>query len=98
MALNGGPQFKFTEAMSFVINCKDQAEVDMYWEKLSEGGEKSVCGWLKDKFGLSWQVIPEIMGTFMTDPNPKKVEAAMTAMLKMTKMDVAKLQEAYDQA
>ncbi len=95
-ALNGGPHFKFTEAVSFSIDCKDQAEVDYYWEKLSEGGQKSQCGWLKDKLGLSWQVVPEALGELMSDPDPVKSDRVMAAMLKMTKLDIEVLKRAYD--
>lgn len=95
MALNGGPQFKFTEAISLFVNCKDQREVDKLWEKLSEGGEKSQCGWLKDKYGLSWQIIPTILGKLMSDPDPVKSQRVMQAMLQMKKIDVAKLKQAY---
>lgn len=96
-ALNGGPVFKFTEAVSFYIHCRDQAEVDHYWEKLSAGGEKSQCGWLKDKFGVSWQVVPDILVKLMSDPDPVKAGRVTQAMLKMTKLDIAELQKAYDQ-
>lgn len=96
MALNGGPIFKFTEAISFVIDCKDQEEVDYFWEKLSEGGEKSQCGWLKDKFGVSWQVVPEALGDLVGGPDEEGAGRAMAAMLKMTKLDIAELQRAYD--
>ena len=95
MALNGGPQFKFTEAVSFFVECKTQEEVDYFWEKLSEGGEKSQCGWLKDKFGLSWQVIPETLGELMGDTDQEKSGRVMQAMLKMTKIDIAALKKAY---
>lgn len=99
LALNGGPQFKFTEAVSFEVDCKDQAEIDHYWDALiAGGGEESQCGWLKDKFGLSWQIVPEVLNELLTDPNPAKASAAMKAMLEMQKLDVAKLQEAYDRA
>jgi len=97
MALNGGPHFKFTEAISLVVNCESQDEVDAFWEKLSEGGSKGQCGWLKDKYGLSWQVVPTALGKLMSDPNPEKSKRVMTAMLKMTKMDIQGLQQAYDQ-
>ena len=97
IALNGGPHFKFTEAISFVVNCETQDEVDAFWEKLSEGGAKGQCGWLKDKYGLSWQVVPTALGKLMSDPNPEKSKRVMTAMLKMTKMDIQGLQQAYDQ-
>jgi predicted 3-demethylubiquinone-9 3-methyltransferase (glyoxalase superfamily) len=95
-ALNGGPRFKFTEAISFVVNCKTQEEVDHYWEKLSDGGEKSRCGWLKDKFGLWWQVVPTILNELMTDKDPQKAKRVMEAMLKMEKIDIAPLQRAYE--
>ncbi len=96
IALNGGPNFKFTEAVSFMIDCKDQEEVDYYWERLSEGGEESQCGWLKDKFGLSWQVVPKALGELMGDPDKEKADRVMAAMLKMKKIIVADLQKAYD--
>ena len=95
-ALNGGPRFKFTEAISFVIDCKTQEEVDHFWSKLSAGGEESQCGWLKDKFGLSWQVIPTVLGELITDPDPAKSKRAMEAMLKMKKIDIAALRNAHD--
>ena len=97
IALNGGPHFKFTEAISLVVNCETQDELDAFWEKLSEGGSKGQCGWLKDKYGLSWQVVPTALGKLMSDPNPEKSKRVMTAMLKMTKMDIKGLQQAYDQ-
>jgi len=96
-ALNGGPRFKFTEAISFVIDCKSQEEVDHYWYKLSEGGEESMCGWLKDKYGLSWQVVPDKLIELMQDKDPKKAGNVMQAMLKMRKIDISVLQKAYDQ-
>lgn len=89
MALNGGPEFKFNEAISFVVNCESQQEVDYFWEKLSAGGEEGPCGWLKDKYGLSWQVVPTILGELLSDPT--KSEKAMKAMLQMKKIDIAKL-------
>lgn len=95
IALNGGPEFKFTEAVSFSIDCKDQEEVDRYWDALGAGGEPGPCGWLKDKFGLSWQVNPTILGEMLGDRDEKKASRAMAAMLKMTKIDIAALQEAY---
>lgn len=100
MALNGGPIFKFTEAISFVVDCKDQEEVDYYWEKLSEGGDPASqqCGWLKDKFGVSWQIVPDVMDKMVADKNPKKVEAVLEAMQPMKKLDLKALQEAYDKA
>jgi predicted 3-demethylubiquinone-9 3-methyltransferase (glyoxalase superfamily) len=98
IALNGGPVFKFTEAVSFSINCETQEEVDHYWEKLSEGGEQVQCGWLKDRFGLSWQVNPSILGRLLSDADPTKSKRVMEAMLQMRKIDIAGLQRAYDQA
>jgi predicted 3-demethylubiquinone-9 3-methyltransferase (glyoxalase superfamily) len=96
MALNGGPRFKFTEAISLVVNCKDQKEVDEYWDKLSEGGQKVQCGWLKDKFGLSWQVVPTILGELMQDKDSAKRERVMKAMLQMVKLDVDALKRAAE--
>ena len=97
-ALNGGPVFKFNEAVSFQIICKDQKEVDYYWEKLTPGGDPSaqVCGWLKDKFGLSWQVVPSIMPDLVGDPNSEKSQRAMAAMMEMKKLDIAALERAYN--
>lgn len=97
-ALNGGPHFTFTEAISLFVDCKTQEEVDDLWEKLSAGGEKSRCGWLKDKYGLSWQIIPDTLRTLLRDPNRARSAAAMQAMLKMSKIIVADLQKAYDSA
>ncbi len=94
VALNGGPQFKFTEAISFVIDCQDQAEVDYFWEKLSEGGEEGPCGWLKDKFGVSWQVVPKQLNELLGDPDKAKSERVMACMLKMKKLVVADLEAA----
>jgi predicted 3-demethylubiquinone-9 3-methyltransferase (glyoxalase superfamily) len=98
VALNGGPQYKFTEAISFIINCETQEELDHYWEKLSQGGDQKaqVCGWLKDKFGVSWQIIPANLSEMVSDPNPEKSERVMKAMLKMKKMDIQTLKEAYE--
>ena len=96
MALNGGPQFKFTEAISFYVDCENQAEVDQLWNKLCEGGEPGPCGWLKDKFGLSWQIIPKQLGQMLGDPNPDRSRRAMEAMLKMSKIDVAALEKAVN--
>lgn len=96
LALDGGPMFQFTEAISFFINCVDQEEVDFLWEKLSEGGSKSRCGWLKDKFGLSWQVIPDALGQLMGDPDREKAGRVMQAMMTMSKINIAELQAAYD--
>ncbi|WP_293892826.1 VOC family protein [Flavobacterium sp.] len=96
LALNAGPQFKFNEAVSFMINCDTQDEIDYYWNKLTEdGGEASVCGWLKDKFGLSWQVVPATWGDMVADNDTKKVNNVMQAMMKMKKLDIAKLVQAY---
>lgn len=96
MALNGGPHFKFTEAISLFVNCETQEEVNELWEKLSEGGSKSQCGWLKDKFGLSWQIIPKVLGELMNDPDPVKSQRVMNAMLQMTKIDIKGLRAAYE--
>ncbi|MGA7380665.1 MAG: VOC family protein [Terriglobales bacterium] len=96
-ALNGGPLFKFTEAISFFVNCETQQEVDELWEKLSAGGTKSRCGWLKDKYGLSWQIIPSVLGKMLGDKDAKKAQRVMQAMLKMDKIDIKKLEQAYDQ-
>jgi len=96
MALNGGPHFKFTEAISFVVKCKTQEEVDDLWEKLSEGGrEKIQCGWLKDKYGVSWQIVPTILGEMISDPNRAKSQRVMDAMLKMKKIEIEGLKRAY---
>jgi predicted 3-demethylubiquinone-9 3-methyltransferase (glyoxalase superfamily) len=97
MALNGGPEFKFTEAISFFVNCETQGEVDELWEKLSAGGEKGQCGWLKDKFGVSWQIVPTALGQMLGDPDPRKSQNVMQAMLKMTKIDIEGLRRAYDE-
>ena len=94
-ALNGGPQFKFTEAISLFVDCKTQQEVDRLWEKLSAGGQKSRCGWLKDKYGLSWQVIPSVLGKLLQDRNREKAGKVMQAMLQMDKIDIKRLKEAY---
>ena len=96
MGFNAGPEFKFNEAISLFVDCKDQAEVDELWEKLSDGGEKSRCGWLKDKFGLSWQIIPTALGELMGDPDPVKSRRVMEAMLQMSKIDIQALQKAYN--
>ena len=95
-ALNGGPLFKFTEAISLYINCETQEEVDDLWEKLSAGGTKSQCGWLKDRYGLSWQVIPTALGKLLGDKDPAKAKRVMEAMLKMTKIEIKKLEQAYE--
>lgn len=92
MGLNGGPQFKFNEAVSFVVNCEDQKEIDHFWEKLTEGGEESMCGWLKDKYGVSWQIVPAILGKLMSDP--EKAPRVIEAFLKMRKFDIEKLLQA----
>ena len=95
-ALNGGPNFRFNEAVSFVIECADQAEVDWYWERLSDGGSTNACGWLNDRFGVSWQVTPIVMLELLNDPDPGRAERAMRAMMTMTKFDIAALQAAAD--
>jgi predicted 3-demethylubiquinone-9 3-methyltransferase (glyoxalase superfamily) len=95
MALNAGPQYKFTEAVSFFVNCETQEEVDELWKKLSAGGSKGRCGWLKDKFGLSWQIIPKALGKLMNDPDPEKAKAVLQAMLKMNKIVIRDLETAY---
>ena len=95
-ALNGGPIFKFTEAVSFVVNCETQEEVDRFWEKLSEGGEEVQCGWLKDKYGLSWQVVPTVLTEMLKDKDPAKAKRVMEAMLQMKKIDIQTLKQAYD--
>ena len=97
MALNGGPLFKFTEAISFFVNCETQQEVDELWEKLSAGGEKSRCGWLKDKYGLSWQIIPTILGKMLQDKVSGNSKKVWEAMLQMDKIDITSLQRAYQQ-
>jgi predicted 3-demethylubiquinone-9 3-methyltransferase (glyoxalase superfamily) len=97
-ALNGGPQFKFTPAISFFVNCETQQEVDDLWEKLSAGGRTDRCGWLQDKFGLSWQIIPTVLGQLLGDKDPQRAKRAMQAMLQMTKLDIKKLQQAADDA
>ena len=96
MALNGGPVFKFNEAMSLFVKCETQAEVDRYWEALSAGGEVQQCGWLKDRFGVSWQIVPTLLGRLLNDPDPIKANRVMQAMLKMVKLDIQALQAAYD--
>ncbi len=98
VGLNGGPHFKFNEAVSFIINCNDQEEVDYYWEKLTEGGDPKaqMCGWLKDKFGLSWQVVPTVLSKMMSDKDPKKSGRVMKAMLQMKKLDIPAFEKAYN--
>ena len=96
-ALNGGPTFKLTPAISFFVDCKTQEEVDALWEKLSEGGKKDRCGWLHDKFGVSWQIVPTVLMDLLNDPDPAKSQRVMKAMMQMTKIDIAGLQQAYDQ-
>ena len=96
VGLNGGPHFRFTEAISFVVNCETQEEVDTYWEKLSAGGTEVQCGWVKDKFGLSWQIVPTALPDLVGGPDPEASQRAMKAMLGMKKLDVAALRRAYD--
>ena len=95
-ALNGGPLFKFTEAISLVVDCESQQEVDEFWAKLSAGGAPGQCGWLKDKFGLSWQIVPRVLIELMQDPDPEKSRRVMQAMMQMTKIDIARLKQAHD--
>jgi predicted 3-demethylubiquinone-9 3-methyltransferase (glyoxalase superfamily) len=97
IALNGGPMFKFTEAISLSVDCKSQEEVDELWEKLSAGGQPSHCGWLKDKYGLSWQIVPSVLMEMMQDKDPEKSKRVMQAMLQMGKLDIAALKRAYEQ-
>jgi predicted 3-demethylubiquinone-9 3-methyltransferase (glyoxalase superfamily) len=97
MALNGGPMYTFSPAISFFVSCQTQAEVDDLWEKLSAGGEKSRCGWLKDKFGVSWQIIPSVLGELLADKDPAKSRRVMRALLKMTKLDIDALRQAAAQ-
>jgi predicted 3-demethylubiquinone-9 3-methyltransferase (glyoxalase superfamily) len=96
IALNGGPHFKFTEGISLLVACRTQAEIDRYWDKLVEGGEPGPCGWLKDKFGLSWQVNPTVLGEMLGDPDPGKAKRVMEAMLQMKKIDIEGLKKAYE--
>lgn len=98
IALNGGPEFTFNESISFMVPCADQKEVDYYWQRLTEGGEESVCGWLKDRFGLSWQVVPQRLTEMLEDRDQAKVEAVTRAFMQMKKLDVATLEEAYKAA
>ena len=95
-AINGGPEFRFNEAISFLVPCESQEEVDELWDTLSEGGEEGPCGWLKDRFGLSWQVVPTVLDKLLQDEDSEKADRAMKAMLQMKKLDIAKLQEAHD--
>jgi predicted 3-demethylubiquinone-9 3-methyltransferase (glyoxalase superfamily) len=97
MALNGGPVFHFTEAISFVVDCDTQEEIDELWEKLSDGGEKIECGWLKDKYGLSWQIVPGILGEIMSKADPEKANKVMKEVLKMKKMDLNKIRKAFEE-
>ena len=98
VALNGGPHYQFTPAISLFVDCEDQREVDELWDKLVEGGKPVQCGWLQDKYGISWQIIPKALGKLLSDPNPTKANRVMQAMLQMVKIDVRRLQEAYQQA
>jgi len=95
-ALNGGPEFNFNEAISFVVDCKSQAEVDELWSKLSEGGQEGPCGWLKDRFSVSWQIVPSILPELLNDPDPEKAQRVVEAMLKMKKIDIQALEQAYE--
>jgi predicted 3-demethylubiquinone-9 3-methyltransferase (glyoxalase superfamily) len=97
IALNGGPHFTFSPAISFFVSCETQEEVDELWDKLSEGGEIEQCGWLKDKYGVSWQIVPTVLGELLNDPDPVKSKRVMKAMLQMNKIDIAKLKQAYEQ-
>jgi predicted 3-demethylubiquinone-9 3-methyltransferase (glyoxalase superfamily) len=96
VALNGGPVFKFTEAISFVVNCETQEEVDRFWDRLSAGGQQVQCGWLKDRFGVSWQIVPTVLPEMLQDKDPERSKRVMAAMLKMVKIDIAALKRAYD--
>ncbi len=96
VALNGGPSFNFAEGISLLVNCETQDEVDALWEKLSEGGEQQACGWLKDRFGVSWQIVPRVVGEMMSDEDPEKSQRVMNAMLQMSKLDIATLKQAYE--
>jgi len=98
LALNGGPQFTFNEAISLIVNCESQEEVDEFWAKLSDGGSPGPCGWLKDRYGLSWQVVPTALGEMLQDKDPAKAERVMAALLKMQKLDIAELRRAYEGA
>jgi predicted 3-demethylubiquinone-9 3-methyltransferase (glyoxalase superfamily) len=96
-ALNGGPQFTFSPAISFFVKCETQDEVDYYWDKLSGGGQIQQCGWLTDKFGITWQIVPTLLGKLLSDKDPRKSKRVMEAMMKMIKLDIKGLQQAYDQ-
>jgi len=98
VALNGGPEFTFSEAISFQVDCGSQEEVDEYWTRLSDGGSEGPCGWLKDRFGLSWQIVPSALPALLSDPDPERAQRAMQAMLQMKKIDIAELRRAADQA
>lgn len=98
VALNGGPHYQFTEAISFMVHCQTQDEMDFYWEKLSAGGTEIECGWLKDKFGLAWQIVPSVLSEMLSDPDPEKSQRVMKALLAMKKLDIRALQQAYEQA
>jgi predicted 3-demethylubiquinone-9 3-methyltransferase (glyoxalase superfamily) len=98
MALNGGPHFKFSEAISFIVNCETQEEIDSYWEKLSDGGETGVCGWLKDKFGLSWQIVPTVLDEMMQDNDSEKTNRVMQVILQSKKLDIKRLKQAYERS
>lgn len=98
MALNGGPHFKFTEAISLSVSCETQEEVDRLWGKLSAGGQESPCGWLKDKFGVSWQIVLTVLGELLSDSDPAKAKRVMEAMLQMAKIDISRLRQAHDEA
>ena len=95
LGLNGGPHYSFTEAVSFFVRCTDQAEVDHYWEKLLDGGKPQQCGWLKDRYGLSWQIIPDALMRYFSDPDPEKVMRVQAAMMQMVKIEIAELDKAY---
>ncbi|MGE5277074.1 MAG: VOC family protein [Acidobacteriota bacterium] len=98
MALNGGPQFKFSPAISLMVHCETQAEIDRYWDRLSAGGQMIECGWLQDKFGVSWQIVPAVLGKMMADKDPKKSQRVLSALMKMKKLDIAGLESAYEGA
>jgi predicted 3-demethylubiquinone-9 3-methyltransferase (glyoxalase superfamily) len=98
LALNGGPDFKFNESVSFAVECEDQAEIDYFWGRLTAGGEESVCGWLKDRFGLSWQIVPKVLNEMMQDRDREKVEAVTATFLKMKKLEIEPLRRAYEEA